>query len=112
PLLYLFRRQLTDSGGPGRFRGGMSAGVAIAPYGSPGDLDTTFAGVGVDTPNAFGLGGGLPGASVRFIRYTEAGLPAMLEAGLGLSGDEEDIPGVASITELNRSLAPFERDTV
>ena len=29
PLLYLFRRQLTDSGGPGKYRGGMSAGVGM-----------------------------------------------------------------------------------
>ncbi|MGB3733137.1 hydantoinase B/oxoprolinase family protein [Microbacterium sp.] len=112
PLLYLFRRQLTDSGGPGRFRGGMSAGVAIAPYGSPGEVKTTFAGVGVDTPNAFGLGGGLPGAAVRFIRYTDAGLPAMLGAGAGLAGGEGDIPGIAAVTEINRSLAPFEESTV
>ena len=112
PLLYLFRRQLTDSGGPGKFRGGMSAGVAIVPYGGAGDLQTTFAGVGADTPNAYGLGGGLPGAAVRFIRYTGAGLPALLASGDGLSGSEETIPGERAITSINRGLSLFEPDTV
>src|SRR5690606_16058799 len=41
PLMYLFRRQLTDSGGPGRFRGGVSAEVAITPYDSDGPLATS-----------------------------------------------------------------------
>lgn len=112
PLLYLFRRQLTDSGGAGKFRGGMSAGVAIAPYGASGDVNTTFAGVGADTPNAYGLGGGLPGAAVRFIRYTGAGVPALLEAGDGFSEWEEDLPGEGAVTPINRALAPFEKSTI
>lgn len=112
PLLYLFRRQLTDSGGPGKFRGGMSGGVAIAPYGSDGDVHTTFAGVGADTPNAFGLGGGLPGAAVRFIRYVRSGLPGILENGGDLPGTEQTLPGEAHITSINRELSLFEKDTI
>jgi N-methylhydantoinase B len=112
PLLYLFRRQLTDSGGPGKYRGGMSAGVAIAPYGADGPVDTTFAGVGADTPNAYGLGGGLPGAAVRFIRYTGAGVPALIASGDGLSAGESDLPGTPALTPINRALAPFESTTI
>jgi N-methylhydantoinase B len=112
PLLYMFRKQLTDSGGPGKFRGGMSAGVAIAPYNSTGEVNTTFAGVGAETPNGFGIGGGLPGAAVRFIRHVGAGLPSALESGTGLPGDEEHIPGDAQVTMINRSLSLFETDTI
>ncbi|WP_213453791.1 hydantoinase B/oxoprolinase family protein [Rhizomonospora bruguierae] len=112
PLLYLFRRQLRDSGGPGKYRGGMSAGVAIAPYGAMGDMHTTFAGVGADTPNAFGLGGGLPGAAVRFVRYVDSGLPDLLAAGAELPGSEETLPGDARVTGINRALALFETDTI
>lgn len=112
PLLYMFRQQLTDSGGPGKYRGGMSAGVAIAPYGSPEAVATTFAGVGVDVPNGFGIAGGLPGAAVRFLRYVSGGLPAALESASGLPVGESDIPGDLEVTPINRALAPFELDTV
>ncbi|GAA3941077.1 hydantoinase B/oxoprolinase family protein [Microbacterium soli] len=112
PLMYMFREQLTDSGGPGKFRGGMSGGVALVPYDHSGPVQTTFAGVGADTPNGFGLGGGLPGAAVRFVRYRNAGLPAALEAAQGLPGTEAEILGDREMTMINRSLAPFEDDTV
>ena len=72
PLLYLFRRQLTDSGGAGRFRGGVSGEVAITPYDTTEPLSTSFAGVGSVTPNAVGVAGGMPGATVRYLRFQEA----------------------------------------
>ncbi|TAM70683.1 MAG: hypothetical protein EPN48_04810 [Microbacteriaceae bacterium] len=112
PLLYLFRKQLIDSGGPGKHRGGMSGGVAIAPYGAQSEVYTTFAGVGADTPNAFGLGGGLPGAAVRFIRYTGAGLPGLLERGAGFPETESELPGRQEVTTINRQLSVFETDTI
>ena len=34
PFLYLWRREETDSGGPGRYRGGLGASVAITPHGT------------------------------------------------------------------------------
>jgi N-methylhydantoinase B len=70
PVLYLFRRQLEDSGGAGRFRGGLSAGVALIPYGDAVRAETTFAGVGAEVANGTGLAGGLPGATVRYARGT------------------------------------------
>ena len=78
PLLYLFRRQLTDSGGAGRFRGGLSAGVALIPHDAGGPLETSFSGVGAEVPNGFGLAGGLPGAAVRFVRFRAAGVAAQV----------------------------------
>lgn len=77
PLLYLFRRQLEDSGGPGQYRGGRSAGVALVPYGDGVRSETTFAGVGAEVANGAGLAGGLPGSTVRYIRahVPSAGAP-------------------------------------
>ncbi len=112
PIMYLFRRQLADSGGPGKYRGGMSAGVAITPYDTGGELETTFSGVGAETPNAFGLAGGLPGATVRFLRYLEADVPALLAAGQPLPGDLDEIAGSPVVTAINRSHAPFETGSV
>lgn len=68
PVLYLFRRHLEDSGGPGRYRGGRSAGVALIPYGEGVRSETTFAGVGAEVANGVGLAGGLPGSTVRYVR--------------------------------------------
>jgi N-methylhydantoinase B len=112
PVLYMFRRQLTDSGGPGKFRGGMSAGVAIAPYDAGGELETTFSGVGAETPNGFGLAGGLPGAAARFVRFLGANVPAVLARGGALPGEFDTIPGEASVTSINRSHARFDADSI
>lgn len=112
PVLYMFRRQLTDSGGPGRYRGGMSAGVAIAPYNPEGPMETTFSGVGAETPNAFGLGGGLPGAAARYVRFLGADVPGTLFRGGELPGEFEAIPGAPTITSINRSHAQFDADSI
>ncbi len=112
PVLYLFRRQLEDSGGPGRFRGGMSGGVALIPWDEGGPVETTFAGVGAETPNAFGLAGGLPGATARFLRFTGSTVRAELLAGMAVPADVDAIQGERTVTSLNRSHAPFESDTV
>ena len=112
PVLYLFRRQLADSGGAGRFRGGASAGVAIVPYSGGGDLETSFSGVGAETPNAVGLAGGLPGASARYLRFPRAGMLARLDAGEPLPGQLDEIPGPPVVAPINSSHSPFGADTV
>jgi N-methylhydantoinase B len=72
PVLYLFRRHLRDSGGPGRYRGGRSGELAYTMYDAPGDrLEGLFAGTGAEMPNAIGLAGGLPGAAIRVARVVE-----------------------------------------
>lgn len=112
PLMYMFRRQLADSGGPGRFRGGVSAGVAVTPYLSDGALATSFAGVGSVTPNAVGLAGGLPGAAVRYLRYLHTTHLAADDRGSTLPGDLGDIQGDPTVVELNRSKLRFDTDTI
>jgi N-methylhydantoinase B len=63
PLFYLYRRLAKDTGGPGRYRGGLAAEVAF----SVGGVDEVQALVmthGVEVPNSRGLNGGYPGATV------------------------------------------------
>ncbi|GAB3040239.1 hydantoinase B/oxoprolinase family protein [Parafrigoribacterium mesophilum] len=110
PLLYLFRRQLTDSGGAGRFRGGVSGEVAITPYDTSEPLSTSFAGVGSVTPNALGVAGGLPGATVRFLRFEEA--DALGGNGPRLAGELGDIAGPRTAGILNSSKIQFDLRTV
>jgi N-methylhydantoinase B len=62
PVLQVWRRELPDSGGPGRFRGGAATEFASIPHKMPirpGGLNTV--GSGVSLPAGRGLAGGYPG---------------------------------------------------
>jgi len=77
PLFYLHRRLSRDTGGAGKYRGGLGAEVAL----TLGGIERAMALImthGVEVPNSAGLGGGWPGATVcqRFGRgAVTRGLP-------------------------------------
>jgi N-methylhydantoinase B len=73
PLLYLYRRQLPDSGGAGRWRGGLTAAVALTPIGVPEMVLKSTNTAGTEQSNAHGIDGGYPGAGsqVRILRGTD-----------------------------------------
>lgn len=73
PLLYLFRRQLPDSGGPGKFRGGLTNLAAVTPYRTEGLIWKSQNTAGVELSNASGIDGGYPGAGsqVSVIRQSQ-----------------------------------------
>lgn len=63
PLFYLHRRLSRDTGGAGKYRGGLGGEVAL----TLGGIDKAMALImthGVEVPNSHGLGGGWPGATV------------------------------------------------
>ena len=94
PVLYLFRRHLQDSGGPGRFRGGRSGELAYTMYGAPNDhLEGLFAGTGAEMPNAIGLAGGMPGAAIRVARVVGTDLQERLATKALLPDTLESIQG-------------------
>lgn len=89
PILYLYRRQTMDSGGPGRFRGGAGVSMMYTVHGVQ-RIDTkilhTF---GVEQPESPGLCGGLPSTTNQFAilrdsdvreRFARGELPAELSA--------------------------------
>ena len=91
PVLYLFRHASTDSGGPGRYRGGLCHEYAVMPHGTDGPLHTVLFGKGVISPMALGVFGGYPGcqAEYRLIRGVgSADLPSGLEE---LTGDDDEL---------------------
>jgi N-methylhydantoinase B len=66
PILYLFRRQTTDSGGAGRFRGGAGISMMYTVRGVaeiPTKILHTF---GVEQPESPGMGGGYPSTTNQF----------------------------------------------
>jgi N-methylhydantoinase B len=62
PIRYLFRRRLKDSGGPGRYRGGVGGEMAIVAHDAPdGGIHYVVSGKGTTFPQSEGLSGGYPG---------------------------------------------------
>jgi N-methylhydantoinase B len=91
PLLYLYRRQEPDTGGPGRRRGGVGASYAVMPRGVDrvGTVSPHFS--GSIEPESAGLVGGFPGAtnSARFA--SDSGIRQLFAAGRSIDGPT-DIP--------------------
>ena len=99
PILYLYRRETKDSGGPGEFRGGMGATSCWIPYGNGGEaLQLVLACFGEAFPTALGIDGGYPAntSMYRMVRNSNVEewlargeIPPTLEA---LSGTLEHLP--------------------
>jgi len=109
PVLYLFRRQMCDSGGAGTQRGGVAGEVAMIPYGIDHDLETSFAGVGVESPNGYGLAGGLPGATVRYVRFRSTAVPDAVRTGASLPSSFSELAETSgdSVYDINVSHTVF-----
>jgi N-methylhydantoinase B len=108
PVLYLFRRHLQDSGGPGRFRGGRSGELAYTMYHAPNDhLEGLFAGTGAEMPNAIGLAGGMPGAAIRVARVVNTDLTKMLDNQGLLPERLDDINGRREILSCKHVRTPM-----
>ena len=94
PVRYLFRRRMRDSGGAGRYRGGVGAELAITPHDAPdGGLHYVISGKGTQFPMSEGLGGGFPGApnSYVWVHAEETGEGRNVDA--AFAQRLEDMPG-------------------
>jgi N-methylhydantoinase B len=72
PLLFLYRKEVTDSGGPGRFRGGLSAESCFIPHNTERVVQDTLSS-GNAIPTSTGMMGGYPGTTniYRFLRNSD-----------------------------------------
>jgi N-methylhydantoinase B len=74
PVLYLFRRRLTNSGGAGKFRGGMAHEYAVVTHDAPfGQIGANLFTKGVRAPLSHGLSGGYPGNTAETSVYEDVG---------------------------------------
>ncbi|WP_063052492.1 hydantoinase B/oxoprolinase family protein [Nocardia arthritidis] len=92
PLLYLWRREETDSGGPGRHRGGLSGSVAFTPHRSPAPIFHVISGSGKAVAMNRGLAGGHPGATQEDLRVRGTDIEARLADG-AMPSTVEDVGG-------------------
>ncbi len=79
PLLYLYRRQLPDSGGPGRWRGGQTGISAFVPHKTT-RLTFKTHGHGANQSNANGIAGGYPGAGSQCMVVRDLDVAALFGA--------------------------------
>jgi N-methylhydantoinase B len=81
PVLTLWRREVPDSGGPGRHRGGVAASVAITPHGTSVPMGLVLASAGKAVAQNAGLSGGHPGNTGLDVIARNSRLKEMLAAG-------------------------------
>jgi N-methylhydantoinase B len=113
PLLYLYRRQLPDSGGAGRWRGGLTAAAALTPIAISEMILKSTNTAGTEQSNAHGVDGGYPGAGsqVRVLRGTDlwetlkSGRIPLEDSELG--GTVEHLPSKASGTLASGDILVF-----
>ncbi len=72
PLLFLYRKEVPDSGGPGRWRGGLSAESCFIPHNTDKIVQDTLSS-GNAIPTSTGMMGGYPGTTniYRFVRNSD-----------------------------------------
>ncbi len=95
PVLYLYRRRTRDSGGAGRWRGGVSAEVAFTAHGTP-KIAMTINTLGVAHSCASGLCGGYPGGGSLVMRKRAINLAAQWHAGK-LATDLDHLDGALEV---------------
>ncbi len=94
PIRYLFRRRLKDSGGPGRYRGGVGMELSFVPHDAPdGGLHYVVSGKGSEFPMSDGLAGGYPGAPNAYIWVQNNEAPASQRKLAQFASRIEDMPG-------------------
>jgi N-methylhydantoinase B len=74
PIFYLYKRVVPDSGGPGKYRGGVVDEWAFTHHDSPkkGFSVVCFPGRGVSFPVGSGLFGGYPGCNSDYIQFRKS----------------------------------------
>ena len=76
PLLFLYRNEDADGGGPGEWRGGNGMRSAITPYRSESmTVVTNSGGQCISAQNCGGLFGGLPAPASHYLVYYGSDLP-------------------------------------
>jgi N-methylhydantoinase B len=89
PLLYLWRREEPDSGGPGKFRGGVTASLAVVPHDTEVPMAQVVSGSGKTVSQNMGAVGGYPGNSQLDVAVRHSDVRRLLAAGTIPSSIEE-----------------------
>lgn len=92
PILYLYRRQLCDSGGAGRFRGGAGITMMWTCHDAPEIPILVMHCIGAEVPLSPGISGGYPAVTNRFDIKRSTDLERQFAAGR-IPGELDEIAG-------------------
>jgi N-methylhydantoinase B len=98
PLIYLYRREETDSGGAGRWRGGCGGAIGLMLHDTDAPFDWQWFCYGLAFPTSNGLCGGWPTRAVEGLIVRNTDLQARLE--------RREIP--TDFSELEGEVVPFQ----
>ncbi|MCS6927705.1 MAG: hydantoinase B/oxoprolinase family protein, partial [Candidatus Binatia bacterium] len=91
PILYLWRKELTNSGGAGKYRGGNAGELAFIPHGT--DRISLFTASGHCAVPGPGLHGGYPPATTRFTMRRGANVAQFIRTTGRMPTDLSELPG-------------------
>jgi N-methylhydantoinase B len=92
PMLYLYRRQLEDSGGAGKFRGGAAITNCWTVHNVPELPTKVLSSHGMTHPEGIGVFGGYPGSTSFYDIKRDSNIRAELASG-SLPGDIDELNG-------------------
>jgi N-methylhydantoinase B len=111
PILYLWRREEADSGGPGRFSGGMGGSSCVIPHDSPIDrIHLVVSATGKALPQAPGLSGGYPAGTQHNVLSRETTVWEQFAAGR-IPTTLEEIGGQIDVLKQHLETSLGRKDT-
>jgi N-methylhydantoinase B len=81
-VLQVYRREICDTGGSGRYRGGVTVGFGNVVHKAESDATLGLTASGAAMPGGFGLAGGAPGAAVSNVILRRTDVHERLASGL------------------------------
>jgi N-methylhydantoinase B len=110
PLLFMYRKEMVDSGGAGKWRGGMSAESCFVPHGTDRITHDTLSS-GNATPTSPGMMGGYPG-SVNAYKFLRGSDIRKRLARREMVGDVSELKGREEVLQLRQENFTQEPDDV
>jgi len=98
--LFLYRKEIADSGGAGKFRGGLSAESCFIPHGTDQITHDTLSS-GNAVPTSTGMMGGYPGAVNRYQFLKNSNVLEKMKSS-ELVGDIRELKGEAETLQLRQ----------
>ena len=102
PVLYVLRKELPDSGGPGKYRGGLSQAICFLPWETE-QIVNVHQGSGQEPRNSLGVSGGYPAASSKVTKVTHSRILERMKEG-NPPRTWEDIGGEQEIFQKGLSI--------
>ena len=108
PVLYLHRRQRRDSGGPGKFRGGVGLSMAFTPHDVDEIPNVMIHTHGVSSPSALGLAGGYPAVLNHLAIKRKSNIAELFRNGIvpaeltEIQGEAVELPPPFAYTRLRK----------